>query len=584
MTSAKVLIHYKSFHAKFDEWIPRKHDGRIQPYGRRKRLMNQSPNCSNKQPSTSTATTTTGSSHQWTIPNEHSHADDNRTRQLNQFSDKFAHYLSALQRYGLRVISVPGDGNCLFRAISHQVYGEDIFHNVVRAKCMDYMEADAGFFSQFVVGGLETFPQYLAAKRKLGCWGDDPEIQALCELYERPAEIWAYDSATGARKLRTFHEAAGGLAGRQPMRVSYYGGGHYDSIVEDGSASDPFALRHPAAKKLKLPPGDAEDACISRLLDRNTAISSQSAILNEREEKREIEDQLQRTEQAEIDLAIQSSRIDMEAWGDEDLETTLALSASANDMSSDNRKLPATTTTATASTITTTTTATTITTTTTATNTIDTNLLVQPLLSEHASTASSSPHPPSQQQDVSRGVEEAEIERELLATILAESLTQHSQEAKCREDALLEEANLRSLCDSMVDQSKDAILDEDLAIAIQLSRVQEEKEEVSAALRQSLTDKDPSRLAAGAGGEVVPPETGSGAAVAVADTEEEMLQLAINASLALEGSLGVSASASTYYPASDGNYIYSSSMYNDYDFESAEDLDLRLALEASLED
>ncbi|CAN0497990.1 unnamed protein product, partial [Laminaria digitata] len=41
----------------------------------------------------------------------------------------------------------------------------------------------------------------------------------------------------GAKRLRTFHEAAGvagggGLLGsrRPPMRLSYYGGGHYDSV------------------------------------------------------------------------------------------------------------------------------------------------------------------------------------------------------------------------------------------------------------------------------------------------------------------------------------------------------------------
>eukprot|EP00604_Paraphysomonas_vestita_P003625 CAMPEP_0174818980 /NCGR_PEP_ID=MMETSP1107-20130205/1957_1 /TAXON_ID=36770 /ORGANISM="Paraphysomonas vestita, Strain GFlagA" /LENGTH=475 /DNA_ID=CAMNT_0016031685 /DNA_START=811 /DNA_END=2238 /DNA_ORIENTATION=+ len=39
-----------------------------------------------------------------------------------------------------------------------------------------------------------------------GCWGDDPEIQAMCEIYDQPAQIWAYDSNHGARCLRTFHE------------------------------------------------------------------------------------------------------------------------------------------------------------------------------------------------------------------------------------------------------------------------------------------------------------------------------------------------------------------------------------------
>ena len=66
---------------------------------------------------------------------------------------------------------------------------------------------------------MAAFPLYVQAKRLNACWGDDPEIQALCELYNRPAEIWAYDSTRGARKLRTFHEAAGRAPSVVPLRL-----------------------------------------------------------------------------------------------------------------------------------------------------------------------------------------------------------------------------------------------------------------------------------------------------------------------------------------------------------------------------
>jgi hypothetical protein len=43
--------------------------------------------------------------------------------------------------------------------------------------------------------------------------------QALCEIYDRPAEIWAYDAVAGAKKLRTFHDAV--ITGRNnpPMDI-----------------------------------------------------------------------------------------------------------------------------------------------------------------------------------------------------------------------------------------------------------------------------------------------------------------------------------------------------------------------------
>jgi hypothetical protein len=102
---------------------------------------------------------------------------DNRQRQIAAYSDRFCHYVEALGRQGLRVVSVSGDGNCLFRSVAHQVYGDDELHGLVRDRCMAYMEADSQFFSQFVEGGEATFPLYLQAKRRNGCWGDDPEIQ-----------------------------------------------------------------------------------------------------------------------------------------------------------------------------------------------------------------------------------------------------------------------------------------------------------------------------------------------------------------------------------------------------------------------
>lgn len=40
---------------------------------------------------------------------------------------------------------------------------------------------------------MAAFLRYLEVKRQNAVWGDDPEVQALCEIYDRPAEIWAYD-------------------------------------------------------------------------------------------------------------------------------------------------------------------------------------------------------------------------------------------------------------------------------------------------------------------------------------------------------------------------------------------------------
>jgi OTU domain-containing protein 5 len=95
---------------------------------------------------------------------------------------------------------------------------------------MDYMERERVFFSQFIDG---SFDEYIRIKRRNGVWGDDPEIQAMCEIYNRPANIWSFDATHGARRLRTFHE--GSVDPTPPIQLSYYGGGHYDSIISPTS-------------------------------------------------------------------------------------------------------------------------------------------------------------------------------------------------------------------------------------------------------------------------------------------------------------------------------------------------------------
>jgi len=66
-------------------------------------------------------------------------------------------------------------------------------------------------------------------------WGDDPELQAICELYQRPAEIYCWDRPSGKAKiLRRLNDEVSSkfFSDPQPMRFSFLGGGHYDSIVQ----------------------------------------------------------------------------------------------------------------------------------------------------------------------------------------------------------------------------------------------------------------------------------------------------------------------------------------------------------------
>lgn len=210
----QVKIHYKGWHIKFDEWIDRKAP-RFRPYGRNKpivvrrrreqklwRVPGQAAKAQGGEirasirsdKSANSGNDSGGNNHQSDPASFHKQnttlsgsakEDAEHKRQISEISDRYNQYIEALRTQSppLKVVSVPGDGNCLFRSVAHQVYGDYELHNLVRQCCMDYMEADSGFYSQFVEGGMEAFPFYLRAKRLNACWGDDPEIQVRTDSY-----------------------------------------------------------------------------------------------------------------------------------------------------------------------------------------------------------------------------------------------------------------------------------------------------------------------------------------------------------------------------------------------------------------
>lgn len=197
---ADVLVRYAGRQQQFDEWVP------LTP--------------ATTAPAGEHLAVTRGlARQQLPVPAREQHALG-RKRLLQEQNPRFAHYREALAAgERLEIHAVQGDGNCLFRAVSHQVYGDEAHHALVRARCMDYMESEKEYFEPYVVGDMAAFERYLAHKRRPGVWGDDPELQALCELYDRPADVFAYDAGRGYRKLRTFHENSALLArDRPPIR------------------------------------------------------------------------------------------------------------------------------------------------------------------------------------------------------------------------------------------------------------------------------------------------------------------------------------------------------------------------------
>ncbi|KAI0527003.1 hypothetical protein KFK09_002599 [Dendrobium nobile] len=98
---------------------------------------------------------------------------------------------------GLDVKKMAEDGNCLFRAVADQVYGDPEVYDLARQMCIDYM-----------------------------VYGNNLEIQAFSEMYNRPIHIYCYST----EPINIFHGSYG--TDTPPIRLSYHRGNHYNSLVD----------------------------------------------------------------------------------------------------------------------------------------------------------------------------------------------------------------------------------------------------------------------------------------------------------------------------------------------------------------
>ncbi|XP_011088925.1 OTU domain-containing protein 5 isoform X1 [Sesamum indicum] len=124
---------------------------------------------------------------------------------------------------GLEVRKMLEDGNCLFRAVADQVYGDSELYDLVRQMCIDYMERERDHFSQFITEG---FTSYCKRKRRDKVYGNNMEIQALSEMYNRPIHIYSYST----EPINIFHGSYN--TDTPPIRLSYHHGNHYNSLFD----------------------------------------------------------------------------------------------------------------------------------------------------------------------------------------------------------------------------------------------------------------------------------------------------------------------------------------------------------------
>eukprot|EP00037_Helgoeca_nana_P010951 m.97325 g.97325 ORF g.97325 m.97325 type:complete len:299 (-) comp20518_c0_seq7:338-1234(-) len=74
------------------------------------------------------------------------------------------------------------DGNCQFRSVASQFFGDQDRHAEVRAAACDHIAGNRGYYEIFFEGGAE-FDRFLATMRRDRTWGNELTLRAITDYF-----------------------------------------------------------------------------------------------------------------------------------------------------------------------------------------------------------------------------------------------------------------------------------------------------------------------------------------------------------------------------------------------------------------
>ncbi|KAJ8260228.1 hypothetical protein GJAV_G00178560 [Gymnothorax javanicus] len=164
-----------------------------------------------------------------------SSASDGRNR-LEEGGEEFVSLTNQLQALGLKLREVPGDGNCLFRALGDQLEGHSRGHLRLRQETVQYMQAHRQDFEPFVEDEI-PFTEYLSNLSQQGTFAGNDAIVAFARSHQ--LRVIIHQLNTPMWEINGSDKSAA-----HELHIAYRYGDHYDSVrlIGDNSES-PARLR-----------------------------------------------------------------------------------------------------------------------------------------------------------------------------------------------------------------------------------------------------------------------------------------------------------------------------------------------------
>ena len=153
-----------------------------------------------------------------------------------------SHYYKEVQdKPKFKIFEIANDGNSLFRAFAHQLYGRQNEHRYIRNICCRYIELYGERFKLIIAAERNNvdLSHYLGSMRTLHTFGGNLEITALSEFYQRPVKIYPRHNVPWT----TISHPADHVKGLLPIRITVDKGNHYCSIVSENHKKTVFITR-----------------------------------------------------------------------------------------------------------------------------------------------------------------------------------------------------------------------------------------------------------------------------------------------------------------------------------------------------
>ena len=128
-----------------------------------------------------------------------------------------------LSKLDLYLHDIPGDGNCLFRALGDQLEGHQKNHFKHRCDVVDYMVKHKDNFEPFVEDDI-PFSRYIAWLKKRGTHAGNDAIVAFAKLHHLNVAVHQLN-----QPILMIHGAKDSTIARE-LHIAYHNGEHYSSV------------------------------------------------------------------------------------------------------------------------------------------------------------------------------------------------------------------------------------------------------------------------------------------------------------------------------------------------------------------